>query len=50
MAERNIKNFEKNPAKGGIPAKEKIFKIIIQANNLLIVYILDKSVKYLIGL
>ena len=33
MAEKNIKNFEKNPAKGGIPAKEKIFNIKIMAIN-----------------
>ena len=50
MAEKNIKNFEKNPAKGGIPANEKIFKTKITAINLFIVYRFDKSVKYLIGL
>ena len=30
MAEKNINNFEKNPAKGGIPDNEKIFIIKIQ--------------------
>lgn len=50
IADINKNNFEKKPAKGGIPDIEKIFKIIIKANNLLKLKIFDKSVKYLIGL
>lgn len=32
---RNKKNFVKNPAKGGTPAKEKKISVTVQANTIL---------------
>jgi hypothetical protein len=50
IAEINKNNLEKKPANGGIPHIEKIFKIIINENNLFRLNKLDKSVRYLTGL